>query len=318
MKPNVAVTVLMRTLVMSALGVAFCLPPLPATGPTELLVERDRITAGQLARVIPAWGDIEPATVLAYAPRLGARRRVARSELVRWGRDQGLDLDHHSLPESLLVRRASRQLSPAEARDLVLNGLVAAFEISKDKIHVELEDYRPALLPAGDLDFKLPRQRLVLNRVAPLPIEWVDTDGRTGRFRVRASVTVLGEYAVAKTDLPSGTEIRPDDLRFEHGPLPGVPERFAVSPRDINGMELRGSLPAGRPLDRRLLVAAKAVERGDLIQIRMRSGAVVLQAPAQAEESGSVGDQIRCRNLDSGRRLVARVVSPKLAEVSVP
>jgi flagella basal body P-ring formation protein FlgA len=318
MKPNIAVTGLMRSLAMSLIGASLGLPSLPAAGPVELRVERDRITAGQLARVIPAWADVAPATVLAYAPRPGARRHVARSELVRWGRDQGLDLEHPSLPESLLVRRASRQLSSAEARDLVLNSLAAGFETSKDKIHVEIENYRPTLLPAGDLDFKSSPRNLILNRVTPLPIEWVDADGWTGRFLVRASVTVQGQYAVAKRGLPAGTELRPDDLRFEQGPLPGAPERFAVSPPDVNGMELRGSLPAGRPLDRRLLVAAKTIKRGDLIQIRMRSGAVVLQTPAQAEESGSVGAQIRCRNLDSGRRIVARVVSQKIVEVSVP
>ncbi|MDA1312182.1 MAG: flagellar basal body P-ring formation chaperone FlgA [Acidobacteria bacterium] len=282
----------------------------------ELIIERDRITAGQLARVIPAWAVVEPTTFLAYAPRPGAHRQIARAKLMSWGRDHGLDLDQDRLPASVLVRRATRRLGHAEALDLVLRNLAAGLQLSTDDIHVKLEGYRPALLPAGKLEFELPQGNLVFNRLTPLAIEWRDTDGRTGRVMVRASVAIDGQYAVAKRDLPTGTEIGPDDFDFEEGALPGAPQRFVLSPPDVSGMELRSSLLAGRPLDRRLLVVAETIERGDLIQIRLRFGDVVLQTPARAEESGSVGERIQCRNLDSGRRIVARVISPKLAEVS--
>ena len=310
---RVRVGTLMRCVAVAALGSL----SMALAESVELVVERDRITAGQLAQVIPAWENIEPATVLAYAPRPGAQRQIRRAELMRWGRDQGLDIESDSLPESLLVRRATRRLGLAEARDLVVQRLAASFDAGPQRVEVDLVDYRPVLLPRGELTFNLPRRNLVLNRPTSLSIEWKDADGRTGRFLLRASIKMHGSYAVARRDLRPGTELTSEDLRFEEGPLPGAPEIFAISASEVVGRELRGSLAAGRPLKRRLLVVTQTIKRGDLIEIRLRSGAVVLRTPARAEESGLVGDRIQCRNLDSGQRITARVLSPRLAEILV-
>lgn len=284
--------------------------------PTELVVKRDCITAGLLATIIPTWAQVEPSTVLAYAPRPGARREVHRAELLRWGHNQGIELDADQIPASLLVRRATRQLTPEEAERYLIESLADAHEISPEQLSVELVNFRAPLIPGGELRFDLLRHSLVLNRAVPLSLRWTDTDNHTGQVALRASVTIHGTFAVAREHLSSGSELTIDALDFETGPLPGAPERFALSEDDLVGTKLRGSVRAGQPLDRRLLVVSETIERGDLIQIRVHAGAIVLQTPAAAEESGSIGDIIRCRNLDSGQRISARVVSAKLAEVA--
>jgi flagella basal body P-ring formation protein FlgA len=64
-----------------------------------------------------------------------------------------------------------------------------------------------------------------------------------------------------------------------------------------------------------MLAQQETIRRGDLIQLQLRAGGILLQTPGRAEQNGSVGDRITCRNLDSGRRVTATVVEPKLAEV---
>ena len=236
--------------------------------------------------------------------------------MLRWGHTQGLELDADQIPDSLLVRRATRQLTREEAERYLIESLAQAHDVTADQLTVELVDFRPPLIPGGELRFDLPRRSLVLNRPVPLSLRWIDTDNRTGQVALRASVTIHGTFAVARQDLPSGSELSVDAFDFQSGPLPGAPERFAISEDQLTGTKLRGSLRTGQPLDRRLLVVTKTIERGDLIQIHVHAGAIVLRTPAAAEESGSVGDIIRCRNLDSGQRVSARVVSPKLAEVA--
>jgi flagella basal body P-ring formation protein FlgA len=66
-----------------------------------------------------------------------------------------------------------------------------------------------------------------------------------------------------------------------------------------------------------VLVKAQTVRRGDLIHLEVIAGAIRLQVPARAEQAGSIGDLIVCRNLDSGRRISAKLVTPKIAQVEV-
>ena len=128
---------------------------------------------------------------------------------------------------------------------------------------------------------------------------------------------MTGTQAVAVTDLKPGTELETSDFRFEEGPLMGPPDRYLLTEQEIQDKRLKVHLREGEVLEQRMLQKIETVRRGDLIQIRVRSGSVQLQAPARAEQSGSIGDPILCRNLDSGRKVTATIVSSKFAEVNL-
>ena len=97
----------------------------------------------------------------------------------------------------------------------------------------------------------------------------------------------------------------------------GPPDRYLFTEQEIQDKRLKVHLREGEVLEQRMLQKIETVRRGDLIQIRVRSGSVQLQAPARAEQSGSIGDPILCRNLDSGRKVTATIVSSKFAEVNL-
>jgi flagella basal body P-ring formation protein FlgA len=64
-----------------------------------------------------------------------------------------------------------------------------------------------------------------------------------------------------------------------------------------------------------MLEAAQTVKRGALVELQLRSRAVVLRAPARAEQSGATGEVIRCRNLESGAVVQAVILDSRRAEV---
>ena len=292
--------------------------PLVLAGQTpELVVESDQITAGDLAEVMPEWGSIEPSTVLAYAPRPGIQRRLRPDELLRWARRHDMELDRESLPDGIVVSRRLRQLTADETRELITSAAARYYRADPQQVDVTLHNFKSPLVPAGHLEFKLgaPPQRL--NRPARLTVRWENLDGRSGSLPIRVTVSVMGTQAVALKDLPTGTELEPSDFRFYEGPLEGPPERYLFTEQDIEDKKLKVYLREGEVLERRMLQKVEAVRRGDLIQIRVRSGLIQLQAPARAEQSGSIGDRILCRNLDSGRKIAATIVSSKFAEVNL-
>ena len=74
-------------------------------------------------------------------------------------------------------------------------------------------------------------------------------------------------------------------------------------------------MKTGDTLEKRMLEQALLVKRGDLLELRYHSPAVVLRTAARAEESGASGEVIRCRNLQSGASVRARILDARQVEV---
>jgi len=62
------------------------------------------------------------------------------------------------------------------------------------------------------------------------------------------------------------------------------------------------------------LKAAQLIAAGEQVQILSQSGSIRVQMSGEALSGGSLGQQIRVRNLTSGRVLRARVVAPGLVQ----
>ena len=280
----------------------------------EIVVERDHITAGDLAKVLPAWKKIDAATEIAYAPLPGIDRRVEPRLLLRWARQFSIDLET-APPPALLVSRRMRALTEAQAAEHLRDALSTQFEVNPEQVRVSLHQFREPLVPATSLSFDAGSAPGVFNRPATVSLRWRDGDGHTGSAPLRATVEVLGSHALAREALAARSEINPEDFDFRHGSLPGPPSKFLLTPDDVAGKELKYPLKPGDLLQAWMLAARTTVRRGDLIQLRLQAGGIVLEVPARAEQAGSVGDRITCRNLDSGRRVTATVLEAKLAEV---
>jgi flagella basal body P-ring formation protein FlgA len=254
-------------------------------------------------------------TILAFAPLPGIERRVTRRELIEWGEDLGLTLQPESLPEAVVLARKMRRLPGEQVRELVTGAVAARHNAAEAQVEVELHSFSEPLLPAEPLDFELVSPLSRLGRPTHLTLRWTNANGRSGSLSFRATARVHGSYAVARETIEARTEVTAQDFVFEDGPLPGDPAEFLVEPKDVESKQLRQSLKAGQTLERRMIEAAETVKRGDLIELQLRSRAVVLRTPARAEQSGATGEVIRCRNLESGTIVQAVIVNQRRAEV---
>lgn len=284
----------------------------------EIQVVRDKITAGDLAKHIQVWADVEPATELDYAPLPGIERRVTRGQIVQWGQSAGLELDAAALPDSLVVSRKMRRLTEDEARDAVRQAVAREFRVSAEDVGVDLAGFGEPLIPAGEVSFALAAPLARLNEPVTVSLRWTDRDSRSGVARFRASIAVTGNYAVARTAIVRGTELSGDDVEVRNGALPGDPAEYLLTKEHFEGKTLTRALKPGEILKRRMLRETPDIERGDTATIEAKFGAVVLRVPGRADGAGSAGDTIFCRNLESGRRITCRVIGPaQLEAVSV-
>ncbi len=292
---------------------------LAAANPPQIQLHADRILASDLAAVVPAFQAADPDTILGYAPLPGVERRVSRADLLGWAEDLGITLDPKAVPDAILLSRKMRRLDSSEVRQLVVAAVAERYHVETKQVEVELNGFDQPLLPAEPLDFELssplPTPLRGLGRPATLTLRWTDPRGHSGNLSFRATARVRGSYAVAREALEARTAIGPQDFRFENGFLPGDPEQYALSSKDVTGQQLRQGIKAGEVLEKRMMEAALAVQRGDMIELRYRSPRVVLRTAARAEESGANGEIIHCRNLQSGSTVRARILDSRQAEV---
>jgi flagella basal body P-ring formation protein FlgA len=306
---------LQKTLMAIAAALLLAIPAPGATAVVQLELHSDRILASDLVPAIPQLGQADPDAVLGYAPIAGIERRVSRAQLLRWGEDLGIALDPDALPEAVILARKMRRLPADQVRQLVIDAVVDRYQVLPGQIEVELLSFSEPLLPAEPLEFELTSPLKRLGRPTTLTLRWTDPRGHSGNLSFRATAQVRGSYAVAREALLARTQLNAGDFRFEQGTLPGDPSEYALSPEDIAGQQLNQSIKAGEPLRKRMLEQALLVERGDLVELRYRSAAVVLRTAARAEEAGASGAVIRCRNLQSGATVRARILDARQVEV---
>jgi flagella basal body P-ring formation protein FlgA len=132
------------------------------------------------------------------------------------------------------------------------------------------------------------------------------------RHLLSADVRYFDQVAVAEREIGRGETLQAGALRLERREVTTRLGRYVRSLEETERMRTRTRIRAGRLVDERLLEPVPAVERRDQVRIEARVGAVVALALGVATESGTVGDRIVVRNIDSREKLLAEIVAPGL------
>lgn len=131
-------------------------------------------------------------------------------------------------------------------------------------------------------------------------------DNWHGEYIVRASLeaTVL----VTANPLAANRAIAETDLNRQRRTL-GNPEDALTDPAEAIGKASRRALRAGQAIERRTLVEALLIQRGDTVQIVARNAGIVATMPGEAQAPGRRDEVIPVRNTQTGKLIRARVVT---------
>jgi len=281
----------------------------------HLEVDHDRVTAADLATLLPAWRGLPGDTTVLLAPMPGASREVWRVELDRLALRHGLTALPGPGPERIRIERRMRVLTSTEAAAAVATSLAERYRVAPDDVLVELIGFREPLVPAGELRFRSTGLLPPAGEAGPIPLSWATPERRSATLGLRAKVEIRGRYAVAARALAARQALGVGDIVLEEGPLPRPPERWRVDPADLAGKMLARAVAAGEKIPRSAILPKPAIERGAVVELELKRGPIEMRAPGKAEQAGAVGQHLVFRNLTSGRRVAARVVDGKRAEV---
>jgi flagella basal body P-ring formation protein FlgA len=262
-----------------------------------LPVQSDRITAADLARVVPAFSRFAPEQVISYSPVPGLMRVFSPAELGQWLSRRNVVLD---LKEPVCFEWPMRNVSAEEIRSAMLSALPPGSDVV-----VSWRAERP--LPMGVLRFSL-------RGIADGRTDERDWNGHVEyapgkRIPVSARVVFRVPFArvVATEPIRAGERITAERLRLEAGTGTPVREGFATTIAEVAGKLATRLLPAGGGIPLASLSEPAAVSRGDAVQVEVHSGNATLRFEGLAQGSGAAGSLVPVRMLDSGRIIHARV-----------
>ena len=256
----------------------------------------DRILAGDLAAGFPEWAAVPPETPLGLAPAPGVVRVFRLPELRGMAEHWGLS----SVPDrELCVTRPVAVLTAGR--------LLAAMQKELPAAHIELLDFSRLPAPEGELVF--PASGL---RQAPAGGYWNGYVGYGGNHRfllwARVKVQVASARVIAAQDLKSGLALTAAMVRVEtrqEVPASG----FVSTVEELAGKVPRRAIATGTALRAEWLEPAKAVLRGETVQVEVVRGGARLKLECVAEASGAIGETIAILNPVSKLRFQARVES---------
>lgn len=295
----------MRTLILFSFALvvsAECLP-----------VERDRIIASDLFQLVPELASVNASEPVAFAPIPGATRIISPAEVRRIGHRFGVEIEN--APEVCFEY-------PTEHLDAEKILPVMREELKLPEVNIEILEISRYPVPRGKISFPIAALTAFASTSPELVRTWRGTvtysPGRRVPIWAKVRVWVELPRVVSSRDIPSGQELRTEDMTVAVVRIFPVAQEAPLKMESALGRKTRNRIPQGHPIEEPALFKKQEVTRGSTVEAVVSTKGVNLSFSAQAETGGALGDSVRILNPTSGRRLKASVSGPNSVLVKVP
>jgi len=279
----------------------------------EAYVKGPKVLLGDIAQIDGESADRLAEIELVDAAMPGAQKRLNAALVETRLRSAGIDIGEIEMhgSTSVVATTLSDEISGGEVADSLMQYIRET--MPWDAEHTQVEVTPPAFdltVAEGDIEIAW----------APAPgYEYVGTgafqgqlmvDGESKRtFNVRAKVDPYVDVMVATRDIMRGMAVGPADMEPRRMPLTSAPQGVVTDPQRALGLVARKTIFPGQFITLRDLQEKVVIERNQLVDIVVRSGAVTLKGRAKATMDGRVGDTIVCVNPES-KEQIQGVVMP--------
>lgn len=134
---------------------------------------------------------------------------------------------------------------------------------------------------------------------------------------VPGQVRLFRDVVVANRPLQRLVVLSASDISLAERDVGQLNQGYLTDIGQVLGNKLTRAVVVDQPLAPSFLQQAEAVRRGDQVMISATTSGIAVRMPGEALMDGAPGQQIRVRNLGSGRVVRARVTSPGQVEVNM-
>lgn len=131
----------------------------------------------------------------------------------------------------------------------------------------------------------------------------------SGRFY---NATLLPSF---ERNIGVGQIIHKEDIKFIKVADSRANNQYVSVAEDLVNKSARVNISKNKPIKKRDIINKVMITKGDNIKILFNKNNLSMEVLAQAQESGSIGDLIKVKNLDSNRSLHAKVLDSQTVRV---
>jgi len=200
--------------------------------------------------------------------------------------------------EALARTEAAAQLPPLSEKQRFAVGPIDA--------HLQLErcnlPVRPIVAPGGHM-----RDRILVELRCPGTAHW--------HLYVPVRVVGTSTVAIAAHAIVVGSVLSDKDVRTEQRDISELPPGYMDDPAVAIGLTASRPISSGAVITNQFLVAAKAVQRGQMVTLIADAGGMSVRMAGRALSDGLVNQRVRVQNLSSGKVVEGIARSEQTVEI---
>jgi flagellar basal body P-ring formation protein FlgA len=140
-------------------------------------------------------------------------------------------------------------------------------------------------------------------------------DPKPWHMYVPVRIVGTSPVAVSVHAIVAGTVIKATDLRVEEHDISELPVGFLDDPSIAVGLTASRPIPGGAYVTNQLLVAAKAVQRGQSVTLLADADGMSVRMAGRALSDGLMNQRVRVQNLSSGKIVEGIARSEQVVEI---
>ncbi len=146
-------------------------------------------------------------------------------------------------------------------------------------------------------------------------IELRCSDAKLWHMYVPVRVIGTSPVAVAVHAIVQGTPIKASDLRVEEHDISELPLGYLDDPGIAVGLTASRPIATGAFMTNQLLVASKAVQRGQSVTLIADTGGMSIRMAGRAMSDGMINQRVKVQNLSSGKIVEGIARSEQVVEI---
>lgn len=147
-------------------------------------------------------------------------------------------------------------------------------------------------------------------------VELSENRKRVKRFPISLDIGMEVEVVVANTRINRHQTLKPELLRTQVKLIKEDWDILCHSVEEVAGNESTKVIHKDAIVNRKLFRPVPLIRRGDIVEVRIEAGNLVLTSNAVAKTDGGIGDKLQVESLPGGKRLKTTVKGPGLVYFS--
>lgn len=286
-------------------------------------INGERILLSQVAQIagpdpllISRLGNID----IGKAPLPGRKKFIeSRHILARMNKSTGglptdIGLD---FPQRLEVSRKAVTIAKERIEEIATEWVLARVPWDQENVRVvKVQANTTVVLPQGRVTYKVksPGRLDFLNTIA-LAVEFSVEGQVVERAWVTLNLEVIAPVVVVRKPMGRYQPIESQDVTVVLKDLTKLPSGYFSDPAEVIGKRVKRTVYGSTVLREDLVELPPLVNRGDVVTIIAEAGALRITARGEAKAKGRKGERISVVNLDSRKRVYARVLDARTVKV---